>query len=273
MISSHPQVMGILNVTPDSFADGGQFTEGRKVNIEAVLQAAAAMADEGVDWFDRGGESTRPGADAVSEQEEIDRVAPVVTALSARFDIPISVDTSSAALISMAEGCGARMINDVRALQREGALEAFVQTGLQVCLMHMQRQPTDMQDKPEYVNVVEDVSGFLSDRMKQVVSAGVEVDRICLDPGFGFGKTLAHNLDLLRGISRIKALGAPILVGFSRKSMIGTITGRSVEHRLAGTIALNLLALEQGASILRVHDVAAAVDTVKIWNAVQVQQR
>jgi len=261
--------MGILNVTPDSFSDGGRLCSSGKTNIDVLIDTAASMVDEGVDWLDVGGESTRPGAAKISVQEEVDRVAPAVSALSARFDTPISIDTSSAQLIRMAEDCGATMINDVRALQREGALDAFSHTGLRVCLMHMQNEPTTMQEKPEYANVVQDVCGFLSSRMSAVVQSGVDLSRICIDPGFGFGKTLAHNLALIRGIPEVRQLGVPVLVGFSKKSMIGAITDRSVENRLAGTIGLNMLALEQGANILRVHDVAEAIDTVKIWRALR----
>lgn len=259
--------MGVLNVTPDSFSDGGRFTRKTLLDVSAVVDAAAAMIQAGADWLDVGGESTRPGAAIVSEQEELERVIPVVDALASRFETAISVDTSSPALISQVSSIGAHMINDVRALTRPGALEAFVKTDMCLCLMHMQGDPGSMQSNPCYSAVVSEVKGFLKARMDAVMEKGVPADRICLDPGFGFGKTLSHNLHLLHGVAELTDLGRPILVGFSRKSMIETITGRPVDERLAGTICLNTLALQAGATILRVHDVPEAIDTVKIWKS------
>lgn len=263
--------MGVVNLTPDSFSDGGRFHSRAGIDIPSVVDAASAMITEGADWLDLGGESTRPGAPDVSEQEEIDRVLPALEALKARFSISISVDTSTPALITEAGDLGADMINDVRALTRPGALEAFVGAKrMKLCMMHMQGTPQDMQDDPSYSGVVSDqIRDFLSDRMDTAIRAGIEKTDICIDPGFGFGKSLAHNLQILRDLRSLKQLGVPILVGVSRKSFIGTITERAVDERLAGTIALNTIALQNGASILRVHDVAEAVDAVKIWNALE----
>ena len=267
MISFNPQVMGVLNLTPDSFSDGGRFFHSEGIKVSSVVDAAAAMVAEGAHWLDIGGESTRPGAQPVSEQEELDRVLPALEALSGRFDTALSVDTSSPDLMKEAAKLGASMINDVRALQREGALEAVVDSNMAVCLMHMRGDPDSMQSKPSYESVVEEVQAFLADALNRATAAGIAEERICLDPGFGFGKTLAHNMQLLQGIDRLTNLRRPILVGFSRKSMIGKITGRDVDQRDIGTTALNMLALKSGASILRVHDVAAAIDVVKIWQS------
>lgn len=259
--------MGVLNLTPDSFSDGGRFHLSGKIDVSAVVDAAAVMVEQGTDWLDIGGESTRPGARAVSEQEELDRVIPALESLVDRFETPVSIDTSSPAVILDSSAAGAKMINDVRALTRRGALEAFVGTSMRLCIMHMKGDPSSMQNAPSYDSVVQEVRAYLRQRMNLVVEQGVSKERIFLDPGFGFGKSLAHNLQLLHGISEIEELGCPVLVGLSRKSMIGKITGRDVDQRLAGTIGLNMLALRAGASILRVHDVAEAVDTVKIWQS------
>jgi len=259
--------MGVLNLTPDSFSDGGRFTVDSGVNLSAVVDAAAEMVAEGVDWLDLGGESTRPGAEPVSEQQELDRVIPALESLARRFETPISIDTSNPKVISESAHLGAKMINDVRALQRPGAMETFAKTDLDVCLMHMQGDPASMQKSPSYESVSSQVIEFLKNRLDDMKGLGIAENRICLDPGFGFGKSLEHNLELLRSLPKIGALGRPILVGLSRKSMIGMITGRAVQERLAGTIGLNMLALQNGASILRVHDVAEALDTIKIWQS------
>ena len=259
--------MGVLNLTPDSFSDGGQFFDSNRIDTSAVVDTAAKMVADGADWLDLGGESTRPGATPVAEEEELNRVIPALEALRARFDVPISIDTSTAAVMSESIELGATMINDVRALSRAGAIEAVARSNVCLCLMHMQGDPESMQDRPNYENVVEQVRAFLSERLDALTAAGISEQRVYLDPGFGFGKTLEHNLELLHGLNAIRELGRPILVGLSNKSMIGAMTDRDVDQRLPGTIALNTLALTRGASILRVHNVAAAVDTIKIWNA------
>ncbi len=265
--------MGVINLTPDSFSDGGRFFNASRIDSSLVIDAAAKMVQEGAHWLDVGGESTRPGALPVSEQEELDRVAPILECFVERFDTPVSVDTSSPALISQAANCGASMINDVRALTREGALEAVAESNMAVCLMHMQGEPISMQSAPAYDSVVDEVQAFLSEALSRALDAGIDEDRVCLDPGFGFGKTLEQNLHLLGGIDQFKSLGRPVLVGFSRKSMIGTMTGRDLDQRDTGTTALNMLALSAGASILRVHNVAAAIDTVKIWQSFKMAQQ
>ena len=259
--------MGVLNLTPDSFSDGGRFLRAGEINSDYVIDAAADMVAEGVDWLDLGGESTRPGASPVSLDQELNRVIPALEAIKARFDTKVSIDTSSPAVMSESISLGADMINDVRALTREGAIEAVADSDVDICLMHMQGEPESMQERPDYDDVVTQVISFLSTRLEALAKKGVSKSRVCLDPGFGFGKQLEHNLDLLRGLEKIKVLGRPILAGLSNKSMIGAITGRDVGQRLSGTVGLNMLALKNGASILRVHNVAAAVDTVKIWNA------
>ncbi|WP_421868768.1 dihydropteroate synthase [Motiliproteus sp.] len=263
-----PQVMGILNVTPDSFSDGGQLYQGGRVALDDVLHRAAAMVDAGATLLDVGGESTRPGADPVSEQQELDRVVPVVEALAAEFDVVVSVDTSTASVIEHSAAVGAGLINDVRALQRDGALQAAAASGLPVCLMHMQGQPRTMQDAPEYQDVVAQVGEFLQSRMQACVDAGIDSTQLLLDPGFGFGKSLAHNLQLLQRLDRLQSLGAPLLVGVSRKSMIGALLDKEVDQRLYGSLAAAALALVKGAWILRVHDVEATQDVAKVCQAV-----
>ncbi len=265
---SHPVVMGILNITPDSFSDGGVFYRNGKADLDHCLRVAETMIADGARILDVGGESTRPGAAPVSMQEELDRVLPIVEALAARFDTVISVDTSSSVLITTAAAHGAGLINDVRALQREGALEAAVATGLPVCLMHMQGEPGTMQDSPHYNDVVSDVCTWLQQRAQVCEQAGVAASRIVLDPGFGFGKTLAHNLALLRHLSVLAQLPYPLLVGLSRKSMAGKLTGRAAGDRVPASLALAQSALDRGARILRVHDVAATVDMLAVWRAV-----
>lgn len=259
---SAPVVMGVLNVTPDSFSDGGRF-----FRPDSALAHARAMLDEGATLIDVGGESTRPGAEPVSEQQELDRVVPVVEALARDTDALISVDTSTAAVMREATAAGAHLINDVRALQRPGALEAAAASGLPVCLMHMQGEPGTMQQAPRYDHVVKDVCQFLLDRVAAAEAAGIARERLLLDPGFGFGKTDDHNLDLLKGLPELVGLGLPVLVGLSRKSMIGRLLGREVDERLAGSVALALMAVERGARIVRAHDVAQTVDALRLWQA------
>lgn len=268
-INACPKIMGILNVTPDSFSDGGRYNHAGKISLDLVLERAEAMLGEGVDIIDVGGESTRPGAAPVSEQLELDRVIPVVEALVKNFGAVISVDTSTAAVIRESACRGASMINDVRALQRDGALDAAAKTGLPVCLMHMQGQPDSMQKSPEYADVIAEVSFFLRARMTACIAAGIAKERILLDPGFGFGKTLAHNLTLLSRLRELVALGQPILVGLSRKSILGQMLNRKPEERLPGSLALALAAAERGAAIVRVHDVAATRDALHVFSVIK----
>ncbi len=265
---SHPLVMGILNTTPDSFSDGGSLFQGQNVSLDKVLFKAEAMVRDGAAILDVGGESTRPGAAPVTLEEEMSRVIPVVEAINRELDVVVSVDTSSASLIKEAVGAGAGMINDVRALQSPGALSAAADSGLPVCLMHMQGKPVTMQVQPEYKGVVEDVGEFLLRRVSACNEAGIASDQIILDPGFGFGKTLEHNLDLLRHLEAFVSTGMPVLVGFSRKSMIGNVLGRDVDKRLAGSLALALLSVQSGARIVRVHDVAETSDVINMYRAV-----
>ncbi len=257
---SKPRVMGILNVTPDSFADGG-----RHVTVAAALARARSMVDEGAAIIDVGGESTRPGAMVVGEAQELDRVLPVVEAIAREFDVCISVDTSTPALIRAAAAAGAHLINDVRALRRDGALTAAANTGLPVCLMHMQGEPDVMQQAPQYEDVVTEVVTFLRARVAACIAAGITPERLLIDPGFGFGKTFAHNMTLLRNLDALAVLELPILAGLSRKSMIGTLLdNRPVEGRLQGSVAAAMIAAMKGATILRVHDVAATVDALAV---------
>ncbi|MES2823081.1 MAG: dihydropteroate synthase [Pseudomonadota bacterium] len=264
-----PKIMGILNITPDSFSDGGSYYHAGKISLDLVLKRAESMLSEGVDIIDVGGESTRPGAVPISEQLELDRVIPVVEALVNKLGAFISVDTSTAKVISESACHGASLINDVRALQRDGALEAAAKTGLPVCLMHMQGQPDSMQKSPEYVDVIAEVSFFLRTRMAVCIAAGITKERILLDPGFGFGKTLAHNLTLLARLQELAVLGQPILVGLSRKSILGQMLNRKPKERLPGSLALALAAAERGAAIIRVHDVAATRDVLQVFNAIK----
>ncbi len=260
---SQPRVMGILNMTPDSFSDGGRYA-----GFDAAFRRVEEMIKEGVDIIDIGGESTRPGALSVRASEEIDRVVPLVEAICSRFDVPVSVDTTKATVMIESVAVGAAMINDVRALQGAGALSFAAKAGVFVCLMHMQGQPRTMQVEPRYNNVIQEVCVFLEQRVAIAVEAGIERHKLIVDPGFGFGKTLAHNLSLLKGLSALKAMGLPVLVGLSRKSMLGTILDKPVERRLFGGLAAASIALMEGASILRVHDVAPTVDVVKTYMAV-----
>ncbi|WP_422822593.1 dihydropteroate synthase [Vreelandella populi] len=263
---SFPRVMGILNVTPDSFSDGG-----RHVALDDALRHAERMLSEGAAIIDVGGESTRPGAVPLSEQEELDRVAPVVEALVRELDALVSVDTSSPLVMREAGALGAGMLNDVRALDREGALMAALGSSLPVCLMHRQGEPQDMQQSPTYDQPVEQaVAAYLVKRVAECEAAGLRRNRLLLDPGFGFGKTVEHNLRLLKYMDSLQSLGLPLLVGMSRKSMIGKVLGRPVEERLAGGLALSAMAVERGARILRVHDVGPTVDAVNMaWAVLQ----
>jgi len=254
-----PIVMGVLNVTPDSFSDGG-----RHVEADAALARGLAMAGQGARIVDVGGESTRPGAAPVRLAEELARVVPVIARLAGRIDVPISVDTSKPEVMRAAVEAGASLINDVRALEAPGALEAAAGTGAAVCLMHMRGEPRSMQDAPHYHDVVSEVRDYLAARVAACEAAGIPRERICVDPGIGFGKRLEHNLALLRALDRLAAPGIPVLVGVSRKSLIGMITGRPLDGRLAGSVALAALGVWHGAAIVRTHDVAETVDAVKV---------
>ena len=268
---STPSVMGILNVTPDSFSDGSQLGKisggSFTVCLDKVLKQAEKMCAEGAALLDVGGESTRPGADPVDIGDELERVVPVVEALHKNFDIPLSVDTSSPQVMIEACNAGAVLINDIRALSRQGAVEACVASGAAVCLMHSSGEPKSMQNSPRYNNVVDEVLEFLSQSVENTISAGVSRDQILIDPGFGFGKTISHNYQLLGNLRKFQAVGVPILVGLSRKSMIGGVTNKPVDQRLPGSLAGACLALMEGASIIRTHDVAATVDVVKVFTA------
>ena len=255
--------MGILNITPDSFSDGGSF-----VRRDAAVAHARAMVEAGADLIDVGGESTRPGAQAVSVQEELDRVIPVIEALAGAVSVPISVDTAKAEVMTAAAEAGAGLINDVRALREPGALEAAARTGLPVCLMHMQGRPRTMQADPRYADVASEVLAFLLERVRVCEAAGMDRARILLDPGFGFGKTLEHNLALFRALPELVATGLPVLVGISRKSMIGALTGAAVDRRLGGSLAAAVLAAQAGAAVLRVHDVFETAQAVKVAQAI-----
>jgi dihydropteroate synthase len=260
--------MGVLNITPDSFSDGGRWYRDGKPALERVLQRAAQMAADGAAIVDVGGESTRPGAAPVGEQEELDRVLPVVETVASRIDVAISVDTSSPRLMREAAAAGAHLVNDVRALARPGALAAAAASGLAVCLMHMQGEPPTMQRAPAYADVVSEVCAFLLARVAACVAAGIARERLVIDPGFGFGKTQAHNLALFRALPRLVALGPPVLVGVSRKSMIARVLGSSTRPRLAGGLALATLAAGAGAKLLRTHDVRATHDVLAMTAAV-----
>lgn len=259
-----PRVMGIVNVTPDSFSDGGVHD-----STVAAIAHALRLIEEGADLLDIGGESTRPGALPVDEATELARVIPVIEGLMSKgIAVPISIDTRKPEVMRAAVKAGAGMINDVRALRDEGALEAAAECGVPVVLMHMQGEPGSMQDAPHYEDVVAEVHGFLAQRIFACEMAGIDKKRIVVDPGFGFGKNTAHNLSLLALLSRFTELGVPVLAGLSRKRSIGEITGREVDSRVHGSVAAHLIAAQNGAKILRVHDVAATVDALKIWLAV-----
>jgi len=265
---SRPVVMGVLNVTPDSFSDGGHFLDPG----EAVRQARR-LAAEGAAIIDVGGESTRPGAEPVEAADELDRVIPVIEAIVAELGVPVSVDTSKPEVMEAALEAGACMVNDVLALRAPGALETVAVSGAAACLMHMQGSPRSMQADPRYGDVVQDVHHFLSERVAACEAAGMDRSRLVIDPGFGFGKTLEHNLALLAGLEDFTRDGLPVLAGLSRKSMIGQLTGRPVQERLAGSVALAALAVERGASIVRAHDVAATLDALRIAAALRRARR
>ena len=259
------QVMAVLNVTPDSFYDGGRFMSVSGVNYDHLLATAERYVNEGAAILDVGGESTRPDATPISEQEELDRVIPAVERLAQNLDVIISVDSSSAAVIENAARAGAGMINDARALRREGALAVAASTHLPVCLMHMRGTPQTMQQKPCYDDVLAEVTSFLTERVDACEKAGIARQRLLIDPGFGFGKTDEHNLALLAGLKKLSGMGLPILAGLSRKSMIGRLLGREPDQRLAGSLMLAVAAMHNGARILRVHDVAETVDVVTLY--------
>ncbi|MGC6227900.1 dihydropteroate synthase [Proteus mirabilis] len=259
---SSPQVMGILNVTPDSFSDGGTHN-----SLNDAINHAAKLIAEGASIIDIGGESTRPGASDVSVDEELHRVIPVVEAIQQRFDVWISVDTSKAQVITESAQAGATIINDIRSLTEPGALQAAAKTGLPVCIMHMQGLPKTMQHSPQYKNVMIEVDAFLAENIQRCIDAGIEKNQIILDPGFGFGKNLAHNYQLLTHLSDFHHFGLPILAGMSRKSMVGQLLNVPPQERVAGSVACAVIAAMQGAQIIRVHDVKETVDAMKVVQA------
>ncbi|MCQ9120746.1 dihydropteroate synthase [Rodentibacter pneumotropicus] len=259
---SFPQIMGILNFTPDSFSDSGKF-----FSLDKALFQVEKMLNEGASIIDIGGESTRPMADEVSEQEELQRVVPLVEAVRQRFDCWISVDSSKATVMQEAAKVGMDLINDIRALQEPNALEVAVELDLPVCIMHMQGQPRTMQANPQYQDVVQDVLAFLRQRSEQCIAAGIRNENLIWDMGFGFGKTVQHNYKLLQQLNRFCEEEYPVLAGLSRKSMIGAVLDKSVDERMVGSVVGALIAAQKGARILRVHDVAATSDMLKIWQA------
>jgi dihydropteroate synthase len=259
-----PQVMGIINVTPDSFSDGGHF-----FSIDSALNYARLIVEEGADIIDIGGESTRPGAQAVSVQEELDRVIPILEKIRAEWPIKISVDTSKAQVMREAIAVGADMINDIMALRGEGCLATVAASEqVQICLMHIQGEPRTMQESPHYEDVVGEIKAFLLERVQACLDMGIASNRLLIDPGFGFGKTVAHNLLLMKKLDVFTDLGYPVLVGLSRKSLIGNILNKPVTGRLYGSLALAVLAVSKGAAVIRTHDVAATVDALKMTDAV-----
>jgi dihydropteroate synthase len=266
---TRPVIMGVLNTTPDSFSDGGSLYRYSRLDIELAMARAREMAAAGAAILDIGGESTRPGAQPVSPGEEADRVLPLVERIAEELSVVISVDTSTPDLMREAARAGAGLLNDVRALTRPGALQAAASTGLPICLMHMQGEPDSMQVAPQYVDVVTQVREFLLGRVAACERLGIVRERLLLDPGFGFGKSVAHNLQLLQGLPQLAAMGFPVLVGLSRKSIIGKLLGRDVEQRLPASLALAVMAVERGAAIIRTHDVAATTDAVAMWTALQ----
>jgi dihydropteroate synthase len=265
LVLDRPRVVGIVNVTPDSFSDGGQHD-----SLDAAYAHALKLVEEGADMLDIGGESTRPGADDVSVEDEIRRVVPLIERLAAATTVPLSIDTSKPEVMRAAVGAGAGMINDVYALRREGALDTAAELRVPVCLVHMQGEPRGMQDAPDYDDVVGDVHRFLTDRLFSCELAGIDKRRVLVDPGFGFGKNLEHNLALLRATARFAELGAGAYVGVSRKSMIGAMTGRTdPASRVHGSVAAALIAAQRGAILVRVHDVGPTVDALAVWAAVK----
>ena len=266
---SRPVVMGIINVTPDSFSDGATLYRGSNLDIERAMTRAREMVASGAAILDIGGESTRPGASPVSVNEEMDRVLPLVARIAAELETVISVDTSTPVLMREAANAGAGLLNDVRALTREGALEAAAAANVPICLMHMQGEPGSMQVAPHYDDVVEDVCEYLQSRIASCERQGIARNRLLLDPGFGFGKSVTHNLKLLRELPRLAAIGLPLVVGLSRKSLIGKLLGREVGQRLPASLALAVLAAQRGAAVIRTHDVAATVDAVSMLMALE----
>ena len=266
---SRPRIMGVLNVTPDSFSDGGQLYRAGRVDTDVLLARAEQMLAEGADILDVGGESTRPGAAAVSEAEELDRVVTAVEALAQHCDTIISVDTSTPSVMTESARCGAGLLNDVRAFRRPQALQAAADSGLALCVMHMQGEPGTMQTAPAYSNVVQDISEFLSLRLADMGAVGIDLDRVVIDPGFGFGKTAEQNFELLARLEALCSQRQPVLVGLSRKSMISSVLDRPPEQRMVGSVALALMAVERGARIVRVHDVAATFDALSMWQTVR----
>ncbi|WP_261815876.1 dihydropteroate synthase [Vibrio gallicus] len=259
-----PQVMGILNVTPDSFSDGGQFD-----GIDNAIEHAVQMISHGATIIDIGGESTRPGAPDVSLEDELQRVIPVIKALRSQSDVWISIDTSKAEVMRQAALAGADIINDVRALQEPNALQAAAESGLPICLMHMQGQPRTMQANPRYDDLVHDIGEFLKQRIAACAKAGIDKDKLILDPGFGFGKTLQHNYQLLEQLDKLHQFGLPILAGMSRKSMVFKLLDKTATQAVAGSIACAVIAVQKGAQIIRVHDVEQTVDAIKVLNFIQ----
>ena len=262
LVLDTPKVMGILNVTPDSFSDGSKFN-----TLDSALRQAYSMVNQGAHIIDIGGESTRPGAEVVSEQQEMDRVLPVIDTLRKELDVILSVDTSTPNVMREASKLGVGLINDVRALEKEGALSAAADTNLPVCLMHMKGTPSSMQSNPQYQNVTQDIYKYLGQRISVCENSGISRQKLLADPGFGFGKSIEHNYTLLNQLQDFQSLGVPLLVGMSRKSMIGLLLKKPVEDRLIGSVVAATIAAMKGAHILRVHDVAATVDAVKIVNA------
>jgi len=261
--SSCPKIMGILNITPDSFSDGGKF-----IDIDSALHQVELMIEQGADIIDIGGESTRPGAEVVSVKEEITRVIPVLKAIKKRFNVAISIDTSKAAVMAEAINNQVDLINDVRALQNKGCLETLAQCAVPVCLMHMQGLPQSMQNNPMYQHVIKDIMDFFQERINVCKLHKITANRLIIDPGFGFGKTTQQNYQILAHLAQFKQLGLPLLAGLSRKSMIGNVLSCDVEQRLVGSVAAALIAVQNGAQIIRVHDVKATADAIKIWQAV-----
>lgn len=264
---SSPSVMAILNITPDSFSDGGQLFKLGQTSWDNLFNHVELVLAQGASILDIGGESTRPGATPVTEMQELDRVIPVIEAIRQRFDCLVSVDTSTAAVMTAAVNAGAGLINDVRALSRPGALEAAVMANVPVCLMHMQGEPETMQQKPDYTNIVDEIAHYLLSRAEAFISNGGRKRHIILDPGFGFGKTFRHNQLLFRHIPQLVNMGYPLLVGVSRKTMIGHITGRGVENRVVASAIAAAIAIEKGASIVRVHDVSETIDAINTLKA------
>ena len=262
---SRPRIMGVLNVTPDSFSDGGQLYRDGRVDTDVLLARAEQMLAEGADILDVGGESTRPGAAAVSEAEELDRVVTAVEALAQHCDTIISVDTSTPSVMTESARCGAGLLNDVRGFRRPQALQAAADSGLALCVMHMQGEPDTMQTAPTYSDVVQDICEFLSQRLADASAVGIDLDRVIIDPGFGFGKTAEQNFELLARLEALSNQGQPVLVGLSRKSMISSVLDRPPEQRLVASVALALMAVERGARIVRVHDVGATFDALSMW--------